>query len=478
MTRIAFLSSEPIRPRMAGIGIRYLEMARRLPKLSGGEVEVVLVSPATVEEMAEAAAEVPVRSCAAGGFGDLLADCDGAVAQGQLANHLLLECPELPTAIDLYDPWLVENLHYVESLGLDPYKNDHATWVLQMSRGDFFLCSSEEQKTFYCGFLSALGRINPHRMADDPDLAGLIAPVPFGLPDELPPHRPWLPERASGPAPFRILFGGLYDWYDPWVLLAALEGMEADWVLYFIRNPNADSTPQALMSEVEAKCRERGWWGERVRALDWVPAERRWDLLRDVDLLVAPHRPSLETRLSLRTRYLEALAVGCPVIATAGGTIGRLLTEHQAGRVVPPGDANVLRTALEGATRMSEAALEGATRMSEATLEGATRMSEANKINDLETSLAGTTRMSAGATRMSGGATRMLGEPSAEGRRRLVAAFTWPRSLAPLVEFCRRPRRDETKEAFAFRPETVAPADGLPFRLRRRLGRWWRGEGA
>jgi len=31
MTRVALLSSEPIRPRMAGIGIRYLELARRFP---------------------------------------------------------------------------------------------------------------------------------------------------------------------------------------------------------------------------------------------------------------------------------------------------------------------------------------------------------------------------------------------------------------------------------------------------------------
>ena len=29
MTRVALLSSEPIRPRMAGIGIRYFELARR-----------------------------------------------------------------------------------------------------------------------------------------------------------------------------------------------------------------------------------------------------------------------------------------------------------------------------------------------------------------------------------------------------------------------------------------------------------------
>jgi glycosyltransferase involved in cell wall biosynthesis len=416
MTRIALLSSEPLRPRMAGIGIRYLELARRLPREG---IDVVLVSPAPPEETAALGGlgEVAIRPFERGRLAALLADCDGAVAQGQLANDLLLELPDLPVAIDLYDPWLIENFAYVETLGLDPYRNDHATWTLQMSRGDFFLCSSEEQRSFYLGFLTALGRVNPERIAQDPDLASLIAPVPFGVPDELPPHRPVLPPRAPGEA--RLLFGGLYDWYDPWTLLDALAALDRPvWALLLIRNPNPESTPQRLFAEVEARCRALGWWGSRVQVLDWVPAERRYDLLRDVDLLAAPHRPSLEARLSLRTRFLDALAAGCPVVTSEGGAMSRLLAEHRAGWVVPPGDAAALARALAAA----------------------------------------------------------LDEPGSRrvGAGELAAAFRWDRVLAPLVRFCRAPAIDATKERFAARPATVAPPDPLSFRLRRKL-RVWRG---
>jgi hypothetical protein len=163
MSRIAFLSSEPIRPRMAGIGIRYLELARRL---SAHGLESVLLSPATPEESAGLdLAGVEVRRYEPQRLAGQLAGCAAAVAQGQLANDLVLAAPALPAALDLYDPWMVENFAYLPTLGLDVYRNDHATWLLQLARGDFFLCSSEEQRVFYLGFLAALGRVIPELAA-------------------------------------------------------------------------------------------------------------------------------------------------------------------------------------------------------------------------------------------------------------------------------------------------------------------------
>lgn len=416
MTRLALLPSEPIRPQMAGIGIRYLELARRLPAAG---IEVVLVTAGAFEDVPALPDGVEVRVFARGGLRALLGDCDAALAQGQLANDLVLEVPELPTAIDLYDPWLVENFHYVERLGLDPYRNDHATWTLQLTRGDFFLCSCEEQRLYYQGLLTALGRIHPHNLSTDPDLERLIAIVPFGVPEALPPADPLLDPVPSTTR--RLLFGGLYDWYDPWPVLEALELLDRDdCVLLLIHNPNAGNTPQARLAEVEAWCRKRGWWQTRVRTQPWVPAERRYDLLREVDLLVTTHRPSLETSLSLRTRFLDALAAGCPVIATEGGAMSRLLVEHRAGWVVPPADPGAVARAIE----------------------------------------------------------QVLGDEDEVAVRRrageaLLARFRWSRVLEPLVAFARAPWRDGTKETFAQRPPTLAPPDGLSFRVRRRVRRFF-----
>jgi glycosyltransferase involved in cell wall biosynthesis len=412
--RAALLPSESLRPHMAGIAIRYAEMARTLPRLG---VDVVLVQPG--EQAAAAELGLPLadlRGFERGKLASILADCDVAISQGQLANDLLVEAPQVPSVIDLYDPFLIENMHYLPSLGLDPYRNDHATFVLQMSRGDFFLCSCDEQRQFYLGFLAALGRVNPHILAADPDLAGLIATVPFGVPAEPPAARPLLSSRRPGER--RLLFGGLYDWYDPWPLLEAVAGhRERDWKLLFIRNPNP-GTPQRLFAEVEAWCRQRGLWGGAVEATDWVPSERRYDLLREVDLLVATHKLDLETRLSLRTRFLDAFCVGCPVLTSEGGAVARLLRENGAGWVVPEGDPAALAAA----------------------------------ISEI----------------LAGGPELSLRVAAA---RRLAAEFSWDKVLAPLAAFCQAARRDPYKEDFAHRPATVAPADAPSFRLRRFLRR-------
>jgi glycosyltransferase involved in cell wall biosynthesis len=415
VSRVALVSSEPLRPAMGGIGVRYLELARRLPAAG---FDTVLVSPAAVDETA--ACGVPperVRRFAAGRLGELLADRDVVVVQGQLGNDVVLAGLGLPVVVDLYDPWLVENLHYAGRLGLDPYRNDHASWVLQLALGDFFLCSSAEQRLYYLGFLTAVGRVNPRRLASDPTLERLIAAVPFGCeaPSEAP--RPLLPAREPGER--RILFGGVYDWYDVTTFLAALERLgSAEWRVVVVRHPNPEATPQDAFARLEREVRRRAGLAERVRFVDWVPAERRHDLLAGVDVLAAPHRGSFESELAFRTRFLDALAAGCPVVASRGGALARRIEEHRAGWVVPVGDAAALAAAID------EALAPGG--------EAAARV--------------------------------------ARGRE-LAAEFAWPRVLAPLVRFLAEPGIDPTKDEFAFRPATVAPSDSLAFRIGRRLRR-------
>ena len=83
--RVALLPSEPLRPKMAGIGIRYLELARRLPEEG---LEVVLVNPGDPSEVPDLDTggrhSVEVRTFERGRLGEILADCDVAVSQAMI----------------------------------------------------------------------------------------------------------------------------------------------------------------------------------------------------------------------------------------------------------------------------------------------------------------------------------------------------------------------------------------------------------
>jgi glycosyltransferase involved in cell wall biosynthesis len=329
---------------MAGIGIRYLDFCRRLSDLG---FQVVLVHPGEQDCGLDLGLNVEVRPYLAGSLARWLSDCQAVIVQGGLADPLLGD-PEFtkPTVVDLYDPWMIENFVYLEPLGLEPYQRDMSSWSLQLSRGDFFLCSCEPQRLFYLGFLTALGRVEPRWAARDSDFRNLIDCVPFSLPQNLEPFRPLLPNKESEMK--HLLFGCVYDWYDPMTLLAALEELpEPEWQLHLVRNPNPDTTPQRLLERVKKRCKELGWWGSKVLLHDWFPVERRFDLVREMDLLVSPHHPDLETRLSLRTRYLDALLAECPVIATRGGALSQALAEHNAGWLVEPGDSQSLSRAIK-----------------------------------------------------------------------------------------------------------------------------------
>ncbi len=310
--RITLVSSEPIRPTMGGIGIRMLEMTRHLAALG---FETRLISPSPTEESAMCGLPTTaLRRFDSGNLAADLRDSDAVIAQGQLANHVVLVDPPIPVVVDLYDPWMVENLHYVADLGLDPYRNDHASWTLQMARGDVFLCASREQRLFYLGFLAALGRVNPEIVERDPGLEGLILEVPFGCAPPSSGGRRDAARLEGGEA--RLLFGGVYDWYDVETFVAALEVLERKsdrpWRAFVVRNPNPGSTPQRKFATLEKDCRRRGWWGERVVALEWTPAVGRARLLSDFDLLVGPHRSGLESGSRFVPASSRPWRAGCP----------------------------------------------------------------------------------------------------------------------------------------------------------------------
>ncbi len=330
------LAPEPIRPRMAGMGIRALELARAL----AAEFEVRLLVPNDPVEAREAASGLEIVAAPPGSLAGAAQGLTAAVVSGHAANAWFSEAPEVPVAADLYDPFPIENLHYARTLGAETARHDRDTLTLALERADFFLCASPEQRLFYAGSLYARGRIGAANFPEDPELSGLIAVVPFGA-----PAGPARGRRAAGrgatgvpeSGPL-ILFGGIYDWYDPELLLSAWPAILAEVPevrLLFFESPNPQTTPQRVFARVRERARTLDPAGQSIFFSPWMPYAARADLYAAADLAVSIASEGLETELAYRTRLLDAAWGGLPSISVGGGSLARQLTESGAGAQCP-----------------------------------------------------------------------------------------------------------------------------------------------
>ncbi len=354
MGRVLLLCPEPLVAQQQGVGIRLREMARVLAQ----EHAVTLLAPSCAADV-PATSGVTLASLSDAGARAWVAAADVVLLHGHVSEWYfdtlgaLGRTPGPPLVVDLYDPFLVENLQYATSLGPHVYRRDRRVLLRQLRAGDFFLASSEAQRAFYVGNLIGMDAFTTADHARDRTLAHLIAIAPFGVRDEQDASARGGALRGQVPgldAGDEILtFGGVYDWYDPDTLLDALELLlprHPRLRVIFNANPNPASTPQAALARVQQRAVACGWSERHLFVLPWFPYARRAAYLGDADLAVCLHRPSLESTLALRTRLLDFLHLGLPVVATEGGAGADLLRVSGAGVLVPEGDARALAEAL------------------------------------------------------------------------------------------------------------------------------------
>jgi glycosyltransferase involved in cell wall biosynthesis len=318
---------------MAGMGIRALELARALSE----EFDARLLVPNDPVEARQVAGALTIVHAPEGALAAAASGSDCAIVSGHAANWWFHQVPDVPVAADLYDPFPVENLHYARALGGQTARHDRHALALALARADFFLCASASQRLFYAGALFGAGRIGPHNFPPDPTLRNLMAVVPFGVPGE-----PARGDRAAGrraagvegPGPL-VLFGGVYDWYDPDLLLAAWPMIllrHPDARLLFFENPNRETTPQRVFETARQRAREIDPDGQTIVFSPWLAYSARADLYAAADLVVSIASEGLETELAYRTRLLDAAWGGLPCVAVAGGPLAEELARAGAAR--------------------------------------------------------------------------------------------------------------------------------------------------
>jgi len=358
MARVLVTANDVISSRLAGPGIRCVELGRQLA-LAGHDVTIVAVdsTPAAFPGL------TVVGRQSQSDIDALARNHDAVLVEGlSLVRYPSLRRASIPIIVDLYDPFPLAILEQESHRAMSMRENS-STSIRSALRdllrcGDFFICASERQRDFWLGSLLEAGRINPHTWDADNSLRKLIDVVPFGVSDLPPPIRhpqararisPHLDERAI----VLLWAGGIYNWFDPLSLIRSVARVHSEFpnirlVFMSTTHPN-QGVPERMWMPARAR-----QLADQLGVLDtvvifndtWVPYEDRGDWLAAADCGVSTHFDHAETRYAFRTRFLDYFWARLPIICSDGDVLAELVRQRHLGWVVAPEDESGLVEAI------------------------------------------------------------------------------------------------------------------------------------
>jgi glycosyltransferase involved in cell wall biosynthesis len=356
--RVLVLSLDAIGPGMAGVAIRAAEVAQALAP----HADVTLAAARRSGDVDLGLPVVDFDRHDGRSLERHLHDVDAVVCQPQwplVARVLRRSAARL--VYDLSGPDPLEMLELLA--GAPAWRRRLITAattdrVVQALRdGHHFTASTDRQLDLWIGTVLGAGLLTPRAYAADPSFASRMALVPFGVPEE-PPRRSAGPGLRGTVAGIEegdevILWNSVaWGWLDPDTAveaMALLAPRRPRARLVFL-SPADASRPAGVEGTRRARAlaARRGLLGSSVLFHEtWVPYAERGDWLLDADCAVACHALHLETRFAFRTRYLDCLWAGLPLVCTQGDVLAERVEREDLGATVPPGEAGALADALE-----------------------------------------------------------------------------------------------------------------------------------
>jgi len=341
--RFLLICNDVMGKRMAGPAIRYYEMAKALSHYH----DVTLIAPGSDE------ADFPELI--------LRPDAPGVVeAESKLADFVIFQgdameknpCLKSIKGVliaDLYCPIALE--YHQSSVGVVPdVRMQTAVYLArlvsdQLHYADHFICASEKQQDFWLGALAVAGRINGLRWpnASHANIEELVSLVPFGLPDQQPEKDgPGLRARFNIPLEdfVAVWGGGIYQWLDPLTPIRAIhrliaEGHKVHLVFMGVKHPNPNIHEHDMCTQAVELAKDLGLVNRFVHFnYGWVGYEQRQNFFLEADVGVCAHFDNPETRFAFRTRMLDYLWCGLPIVTTRGDFFSDNVTKHQLGLAV------------------------------------------------------------------------------------------------------------------------------------------------
>jgi hypothetical protein len=353
--KILVLAPKPMSDRLSGPNIRAIGIARELARRF--ETTLGLLNESALLRSERFATRVWDRRS----VGRVLGEYDAVVSQGtQYPAGACLRRNGRPCQVfDLHNPLLFELFAGTRDRGA-PFRHmvNYLTRLNRflLKRADFILCASPRQRDLWLGALYTLPDAVIRSLHSDRHLMESVAVVPFGH-DGDPPRPSGKNIRAALPglgATDRILLwnGGVWNWFDPLTLIRAVARIaesRPNVKLLFMgtRHPDEAQPCYETLARARTLAAELGVLDRWVFFNDgWIPYEERADYLLQSDLAICTSPESLENDFSFRTRLIDAVWAGLPILCTRSGFMADFVDRHDIGLTTPGSDVEALAAAI------------------------------------------------------------------------------------------------------------------------------------
>lgn len=242
------------------------------------------------------------------------------------------------------DPMAEAQAKALRSGSPDPIHRYRQLLGLALARGDRFSVISRAQRGTLIGALGLAGRLTGE--AAGQELVHVVRGSVDGLPSEEGPSPALL---AEVPADARVVLfcGGYNNWLDgDTQLLGLLRAMDADPSLHYVSTGGGlpghdDGTFSRFRAGAEASPH-----AERFHFLGWISLAELPAVFARARVTVSVDRPCYEAEFGARTRVLESLERGVPVVTTDLCELTHELVTDGLVHPVPVGDPGALAEAL------------------------------------------------------------------------------------------------------------------------------------
>lgn len=244
---------------------------------------------------------------------------------------------------DQYDPVELELSIFTDHAGVARVlQSQRMVRRVQLRFADVIVCAAERQRELLMRELDAI----PERRVAPPD----IVTMPFGLPEPPPPapagalrHR--FPEIGPDD-PVLLWWGKVWKWFDAETAIRAVGAVaqrrpDVRLVISAGKAPKEAFDRSANTEQARDLARDLGLLGRNVFFLDeWVPYERRHELIQDADLGITMHAETAEAPFAARARYMDYLWASLPAVLARGDEVADRFGREGFARLVDPGDSD------------------------------------------------------------------------------------------------------------------------------------------